>query len=305
MTVISKPEEHKPPCERASKDGCTCSCRGMMHQNNILIAAMESAGTASSFRSELDELFGSAFTNVTSAPSAGQRVRRGTWDAHARPSSARESSQVEKRVVDVTLGDVLANVHGLNIPSTTRQKWSTLVDLLTGSSSHWETMSAQVQAVCGKPNSRSGYFWASMLAAASDAIATQSGSLTATQIGAAVSPTFRNVRHPRARSGRVVQPIDELGSPAIIQAAGRCIASALAAVPMTATEARLVVSVTGAAVSADLWRHPVAVKHLLLPAVSSLRTTYNQQFSLDGPGLTAENVIAQELGNKWSTRNAW
>lgn len=287
------------------RDGCTCSCRGMMHQNNILIAAFESIGTTSSFRVELDGLFGSAFTNLTAAPSAGQLVRRSGWDPHARLTSARWNSQIEKRILDVTLGDVLAKVHCLNIPDPTRKKWATLVDLLTGASGQWNSLSAQVTVACGPPNARSGYFWASMLAATSHAIATHSGPPTATQISAAVSPTFLAVRHPRARSGRVVQTINELHHPPIVQTAAGSIASALAAVPMTPLEARLVVSVTGAAVSADLWRHPVAVKHLLLPAVVSFRTTHGQHFSLDSPALATEAAIAQGLATKWMARQAW
>lgn len=302
---MSEPQAHDAGCEQARGAGCECRCLGMMHQNNVLIAAVEPRGSAAAFRDEVDRLFGTPFASATVQPAPGQRVRRDDWDPYARTSSARWNAQVEKRVVDVALGDVLVAVHDVNAAAATRRTWLTLVELLTGRPGHWRSMSSQIASMRGSQDARSGYFWASMLAAASDALVIHGGIPDVAQINAAVSSRFGAVRNPRARSGIRVQAVKEMQDPVIVGFAASRIASALASVQLPLHEAHLILSVTGAAVSADLWRHPVAVRHLLLPAVALLRYRHARTFSLDGPGVLTEDVVQQELGDKWLARGAW
>ena len=95
-----EPENHDKDCQRALTKGCDCRCRGMLHQRNILIAAIESRGSVSMFDDEVTNLYGSAFTLLssdpvlasTSAPSSTTSTssicRRGTGRCGAVPATS-------------------------------------------------------------------------------------------------------------------------------------------------------------------------------------------------------------------------
>ncbi|MBP2455144.1 hypothetical protein [Mycolicibacterium lutetiense] len=105
----------------------------------------------------------------------------------------------------------------------------------------------------------------------------------------------------------------------------------------------LLAQIVGSAVSADLWHQPASVRYLLIPAVTGLRTAASQyraddlRFNLDGQtldtddakkkkkqskrkkaaetespdspdrgeSLSVEQLIAEELGVRWRTRQHW
>ena len=69
----------------------------------------------------------------------------------------------------------------------------------------------------------------------------------------------------------------------------------------SAGDKMFVLCLTGAAVSADLWYHPSAVKHLLRRAVELARSRYGASFSLDGPSTMVEDIIDAHLGNEWQS----
>jgi hypothetical protein len=69
----------------------------------------------------------------------------------------------------------------------------------------------------------------------------------------------------------------------------------------SAGDKMFVLCLTGAAVSADLWRHPSAVNHLLKRAVELARNRYAASFSLDGPSGNVEDIIDIYLGNEWQS----
>ncbi|MHA3021839.1 hypothetical protein ACXPWS_16505 [Mycobacterium sp. BMJ-28] len=262
---------------------------------------------------ELEKMFGSAFCDFGD-PSSGQNVRRGNWQPWTTaPASAQENTQREQRIVDVTLRDVLAGVHR----AARTGPWLTLGDHLRARDDWWTVAGAletALTAAAAVTDHRTrGYFWSSMLAAASVCMR-NTAAPTAAQIAAiAVAPPRRVLATADPRPdvgmfGRVLYPrqgmpnvIVEMAVPAAVSLASDQIAAALAATSLPPNEARLVLQCVGITICPDLWRHPAAVKFLLIPAVRTLRREYGAIFSLDGNprGTLLEALIQAELGDKW------
>lgn len=299
------PAKHDDSCESAASPDCDCRCNGMMHQRDVLIAAFESRGKPADFDRELTRLFGSSFTTLSMDPVSPERVRREGWVSMAAASTAKKRSQVEQRVVDVTLRDLLRIVHAM--PLNAKSGWSTFLDALTVQS-HWHSVVAQVEAVAGSHDESSGYFWASMLAAASGAYAAGT-SVSASDIRAfpaSVSTVFDQARYPRANSGNTVKTIKEMTFPATVSIAANAIASAWSSKTVAASQKGAVLAVVGSAISPDLWRHPGAVRHLMLPAIAGIRTLVpSATFSLDSVTQTVEDAIDTELAENWRARGVW
>ena len=171
--------KHHAGCEEAKKLSCKCHCRGMLHQNSILKAAISSAPFSGGFCATLKEIFGSEFTQISTSPSPVQRARRG-WDPLASP--AKQKTQVEQRIVDVTLHDLLEITHSL--PTAGKRGWLKLLNGLTENS--YQSLKTSTSSH-GFSTSSDGYFWASILALVSAAFPTSS-SLSGLQ-----NPTPRNV----------------------------------------------------------------------------------------------------------------
>ena len=319
MNTPIRPRKHDPRCEDATGDDCNCRCRGPLHRNNLLRLSLATSPKARVTPSEFDDLledtFGSAFTSPTAPPRAGQRVRpsRPDWEPH--PSSwntARGASQVEQRIVDVTLRDVFAHIHAINL--ATKHQWLPFVDELTLRSGGWRQLAASMESLLGDPNSQSGYLWSANLIAATTR---QTATPTAADMTAALRhvppghlrPLWSRIQTPRGRSGNSLQVIDEVANQAVLQqpiAPGmKEIAQVLAQSGLPAPTQRLLALFVGTVVSTDLWHHPGAVHHLLLPVVSKLRQDFNVQFSLDSPTKKVEELIDDELGSKWRAASVW
>lgn len=276
----------------------------MMHQTDILTAAIDSVGTPAAFDTWLTELFGSAFTRLYADPVPPERARR-KWESMATVKTGQERSQIEHRVVDVTLRDILRIIHSM--PLHDKAGWRPFLDALTLRKS-WTTVSGSIGRIAGPPDSQSGYFWASMLAATAG-LAMSGAPITATGIAtfpAGVSTVFDQTRYPRANSGATVKGIKEMTVQQAVNIAAREIDAAWHSSTLPIKERTLVLEAAGSALSADLHRHPAAVRYLLAPAVSSLRTLVPvATLSLDQPAQPVEGTIYDELGMKWHLRNVW
>jgi hypothetical protein len=274
----------------------------MMHQAEVLAAAFRSKGTVGAFSSELDRLYGSAFAGLTDVPRSHQRTRR-PWDPAAQ--SGKRASQDEQRIVDVTVRDALQIVHGL--PVATKSGWEAFADDLTLRAS-WYGVASAIRRRNGRPDRQSGYFWASMLAATAATLPLSSAQPTTPSAAvirqAATDVRFQAVRHPRANSGRTVQVIREMGDAVSVRQAADALVSALVTHAGTPSH-DIVFFLVGAVISADLWRHPVAVRYLLIPAVSRLRLLSGRSFSLDSTAQPVEDLIWRHLGHQWDQRGAW
>lgn len=301
---------HNARCQSATQPGCDCRCDGIMHQRDILIAAFQSRGTPVQFDVELTRLFGSAFTMISADPGGAERTRR-KWEPIASAGTGKRSSQSEQRIVDVTLRDLLRIVHSL--PLHHKVGWSNFLHALTLQAS-WQGIVAQVHSAAGPHDEQSGYFWASMLAATSGAVGPTSAAMPATALPASAisafpsfaTTEFEHARHPRARSGKRVQTIKEMASFQAVRIAAGPIATAWVASGLPQHDKLTVLAVVGAALSADLWRHPAAVRHLLIVAVRQLRAMQpGIHFSLDSPPRLVETIINDELGKKWRDGGVW
>lgn len=300
------PAIHNSSCQSATQPGCYCSCVGMMHQRNILIEAIESRWGQQAFNIELEKLFGSAFTMLSTDPTGSQRARRENgWESFTTAGTAKRASQIEQRVVDVTLRDILSIVHSIHISQ--KVGWLHFLDALT-LQRNWSVVVRQIEHHAGPHDNQSGYFWSSMLASTTGLEATGSA-ITMNGIEkfpASVSTVFDQTRYPRANSGNSVQDIKEMATSAVVTIAASEIADAWTHSRLSVQEKPLVAAVVGSALSADLWRHPAAVRYLLLPAVTSLRAfAPGAKFSLDQPHRPVEQIIDDELGQKWRKRGVW
>lgn len=178
-------------CEKAKSTGCTCECAGALHRSWILRVAVVGRNldndppdtelwSESKFDSKLDEIFGSAFDSVTAPLRPGEQVRksRGGWPTA--PGAKPAVHQVEKRIVDVALRELLRNVFTLDLE--TKERWIEAVNALT-----LKEPEGQHQVLAGKlgdlpspdsegmkmserdPSARAkdkdSFFWSSILAA--------------------------------------------------------------------------------------------------------------------------------------------
>lgn len=183
-------------CEEAKGTDCTCGCVGALHRSWILRVAVvgrnldnEPPDTelwpATKFDRELTDIFGSAFNSVTAPLGPSEQVRasrrtkgNGGWPTVAGVKPA--VHQVEKRVVDVALRELLRNVFALGLEA--KPRWIQAVNALTlkkpegqhlvlagklgdlpDPNSEGTKMSARLGA--DRKRDKDSYFWSSMLAA--------------------------------------------------------------------------------------------------------------------------------------------
>jgi len=303
--------KHHAGCEEAKELSCKCHCRGMLHQNSILEAAISSAPFGGGFCATLTDVFGSEFSHLSTPPSSVQQARKGRgWDPLA--SSAKQKTQVEQRIVDVTLHDLLEITHSLH--TTGKRGWLNLLNDLTDKS--YQSLKTGMPSH-GSSNSSDGHFWASILAMVSAAFPT-SGSLsslnnsTHQHVLSRLNLSFGSsypyypyslICFPRGRSGRNLKQIPAMTSQSLVNDAIDAVLNAWRSSNniRSAGDKMFVLCLTGAAVSADLWRHPSAVNHLLKRAVELARNRYAASFSLDGPSGNVEDIIDIYLGNEWQS----
>ena len=219
---------------------------------------------------------------------------------------------MEQRIVDVTLRDVLAKVQALN--ATTKTGWLAFVDDLSLWSGGWERLADWLDTLLGGTDSRSGYLWSATLAAAmATGVVTPSDPRITTEVRHVPAghshPVLSRIQTPRARSGKNLQVISEIADPRVLaqpSSAGAVeIGRVFGGSALPWATQRFLCRLVGAVVSTDLWRHPGAVKHHLLPVVADLRAIHGAQFSLDTPSCTVESLIDDYLGSQWRDAGVW
>lgn len=306
------PVNHQPRCQGATTPGCSCGCLGMLHQSTVLRESVRSPSklSVSDMHQTLEDLFGSSFATTGADPLPHQKCRRKRkWTPSARgPSTKQLRSQTEQRVVDTTLNDVLARTFSL--PAASKTGWLDLVDALTLHPPRpWNILADQIRSAVGAQGAggATGYFWASMLAATAIAMPPGASAPSSAAIIAASTgdPVLTKVQAPRARSGNRLKEIPEMLNSAAVTLAADEISAALSSSQIPDSDKRLMLLVVGVSVSADLWLHPSAVRHLLVPAVSELRARSGQKFSLDGAGVSVEQIVDDVLADCWRMAFAW
>lgn len=179
---------HNPACESAAGDGCECRrCFGVLHRSTVLRVAIarrnldkEPPDTADWTAEKFDEQLtkpeyfglGSAFTSEKDKPGSGEEVRscRRGWDPDAK-DPGRMSTQVQCRIVDVALRELLRNVFVL--PHHAKPRWGQVAGIFTLKNS-WQDLETALTALPMPERKdpdvdRDGYFWSAMLAALSKA----------------------------------------------------------------------------------------------------------------------------------------
>lgn len=309
-------------CQRAKTRGCECGCNGLLHQSDLLRAALTGSGSAGGYDKVLSDVYGSVFTSLKAPPGRTDVVRGNAW------RTPPTDGMIERRIVDVTVRDVLARVHGL--PAAAKTDWlSYYEDITLQGLGAWPVFATALTAIVGSAtNPYSGYLWASMLAAveaagppytgaAVEAMITAARPTAASLVNRPATPTtapptpplslFACVQNPRARSGKSLQEIRELTFSAAITLCSNSVATPVTAQPPS--DAQTVRQLVGAVTSADLWKHPVAVRYLLLPLVGHLRSVHGMTFSLDKtpehPALLVEDLINEYLRDNWDVGGAW
>lgn len=295
---------HHPGCETAQLTGCICkSCRGSMHQCNILYAACWKGNHVQPvltpvFKIQVQELFGSCFTSLSVSPAPAQKVRRGAWEL--KPLTGKQRTQEEQRILDTTVADCLNLIHsGAYIrPSGI---YGLIQDLTLSSS--WSSLIGSLRTVA---NRESSYFWSSVLAAASSAWHSNGILPSVSDISHEVitTPNLQKIAYPRRTAYTAVT---ELNDPADVSQSAVAIADALNQARLqglTADEIRIALWLTGAVTSPDLWHHPAAVHHCLKPLVEKLRSL-GASFSLDSSPEQVEDLINFHLKSRWVKKGAW
>ncbi len=180
-----KPHNHgfkTEHCEDAGNPGCRCKCRGALHQSHLLREALRGEDdelwreapdkepvTAARFETDLTNTFGSSLKSLEAPPPDDliSRPGRGKWkdlsNAPARLNRGKAGLR-EKRIVDVTLRDILSIT--FELPDSAKRRWLTVADHLTlRDEEAWSSFVAELSRLKLKADAHSGFFWSALLAA--------------------------------------------------------------------------------------------------------------------------------------------
>lgn len=320
---------HNPACQNAKSAGCSCtSCYGILHQNDILRkvvaphahSGMNTNSAQSTIASLLTLIYGTRFNTLGDPPSSQKNERcRGKkqWKTYQYINGVSQfshdqlkrgmQSQVEKRLVDVTLHDLLYFTSNAVNPGKRSGSWLNFVDDLTRNAHN--AIPSMRPANSAVKDTTSGYFWASMLALFANELASYSfpnhlpSSFSFTQV---ISSQFKVSCYPRGTKSRIKNVV-AMSNMSAISNSSKEIIKAWNASRLSIDEKRFILYLTGATVSADLWRHPAAVKHLLLPAIDLTRLLFGHHFSLDSVSKNnrVDLEVEDRLGKNWGLSGYW
>lgn len=326
MTAPSE-AKHNDPCEDALENKCDCHCKGAGHGIGILKHAIRVDGPTdpefTKFDDQVTLVFGSPFRSLTADPVPPEELARTDADEWRSISgnnydSGLEASQVEKRIVDTLARDLLTAV--AEMPSTVKGQWEDAVRVL--GLKRWSDVEVAIPAgTYDEP--RSGFLWASVLAATSRVLL-QSGGVSfylhdrspvrmAAEIeNALADDRFYRIGYPR-NSFASHKLVLELDQPPVAAAASKAVAEGLwdlrealgggpdvngTASVGSLADARLLVQLMGMVTCKDLWLHPRVVHFCVVPAVHRMRRESLPRggFSLDDPiGTKGRKIVETHI----------
>ena len=315
---------HNPACQNAKSAGCSCtSCYGILHQNDILRkvvdphahSGMNTNSAQSTIASLLTLIYGTRFNTLGDPPSSQKNERcRGKkqWKTYQYINGVSQFShdQLKRGMqsqVDVTLHDLLYFTSNAVNPGKRSGSWLNFVDDLTRNAHN--AIPSMRPANSAVKDTTSGYFWASMLALFANELASYSfpnhlpSSFSFTQV---ISSQFKVSCYPRGTKSRIKNVV-AMSNMSAISNSSKEIIKAWNASRLSIDEKRFILYLTGATVSADLWRHPAAVKHLLLPAIDLTRLLFGHHFSLDSVSKNnrVDLEVEDRLGKNWGLSGYW
>ncbi len=280
--------EHNPACERAHNPGCKCRCRGAGHQVDLLYRALScsSAQDLQEFERDLERALGglhARFDQVSVPARKGRRIPRASEISRANYSRGWGATWFETLVVDDFLKVALLSTAQASLQSTagarTRQN-KLAADITTGAMGIIPTTTGTTIA--------DGHLWCSIVAEAAASQVGRSG------LG---SPAPRYSLLCLPRHSRTLEPVAYSST----RATGlRHIRQAIAASSLSPTHKSQVLALTGAAVCADMWRHPAVVREC---ALSFARLSPPSQALSQASVGTSGNLAA--LADRWREQGHW
>jgi len=311
-----QPKMHSQPCESAAEQRCTCPCKGSGHRRWLVERAIlhDPAKPDPTHPIDLDRIFGSAFSDLTLAPGAGQAIASGrpVWKPITTASQWKTggtASQIEQRIVDTALHDLLLWIASLPLPD--KAGWSLSADALLGD--HWLPVAAAINASSVVTHPKSGYFWAAVMSSAGSVLQTRAGAaLWSTSAWAALQVAIE-ADLAGLRTAMIVLPrwrravaLTELQNQSIRKAAAEAAVAGLrdaAREGLSLADTQMLVGVVGSATCLDLWHHPAAVRHCLFPAIAEF-VARGHNTSLSVPKKTPD-LITDHLETPWHKRGNW
>lgn len=304
----TNPTPHNSKCTKAKNPQCACSCYGMLHQTDILtdvLLCCPRTMKPATIDHKLTLLFGGAHNNLTSPPTSSCPARR-KWQSSTAPGTltGRNASQIEQRIVDTTLRDILKHIFCIPCPS--KKRWHDFYLDITGRSSStssgvtpslWSSLARQLRTNTPTMSRESSYFWPSLLA------------LHMSQAGPSrPAKIFNTAAYPRGRSGNSIKAINEMRNRNSVTMSFSVISNARTSYTgiISQKHMNIVQCAVACSISPDLWRNPATVKHCLLPVITDLRNHSGFSFSLDlHKRFSVEFFIDVHLANKWKCGGLW
>ena len=278
---------HNVACETATMSDCRCQCRGAGHQYDLVKRAVTCADATEleDLQRDLVRTFGGFHHDVRDidTPSRGSRhVPLPNQIAFLRTTVGWGATWYETLLVDEAL-------HASFIGQSTRS-CSMSVAARQERSSFTDGITQHAISLVGSPvlfsNVIESHVWCSLV---SEFVATLAG-----QAAASTATAFCTICYPRKTTGRRPSSIGVVHDRRLAHLGQEFTRSSL-----PPADKLSIVRLVGAATCPDLWRHPAAVRHCVLPVVQDPRWPPPRTTSI------ADTSSLGDLAGRWSQRGNW